>query len=95
MNRVYNFSAGPAVLPVEVLEEAQKELLNYKGAGMSVLEMSHRSKEYEKINSEAEQDIKELLGIGDDYCVLFLAGGGSLQFSMVPMNFLGKDQVAA
>lgn len=95
MNRVYNFSAGPAVLPVEVLEEAQKELLNYKGVGMSVLEMSHRSKEYEKINSEAEQDIKDLLGIGDDYCVLFLAGGGSLQFSMVPMNFLGKDQVAA
>lgn len=95
MNRVYNFSAGPAVLPVEVLEEAQKELLNYKDAGMSVLEMSHRSKEYEKINAEAEQDIKDLLGIGDDYCVLFMGGGGSLQFSMVAMNFLAKDKVAA
>lgn len=95
MSRVYNFSAGPAVLPVEVLKEVQNELLNYKDAGMSILEMSHRSKEYEKINSEAEQDIKDLLGIDDDYCVLFLAGGGSLQFSMVPMNFLGKGQIGA
>lgn len=88
MGRIYNFSAGPAVLPLEVLEEVQKELLDFQGTGMSILEMSHRSPSYERVNAEAEADIKELLGLGDDYCVLFLGGGGSLQFSMVAMNFL-------
>ena len=88
MSRIFNFSAGPAVLPLEVLKEVQEELLDYQGTGMSILEMSHRSPSYEKVNAEAEEDIKELLGLGDDYCVLFLGGGGSLQFSMVALNFL-------
>ena len=88
MGRIYNFSAGPAVLPLEVLKEVQEELLDYQGTGMSILEMSHRSPSYEQVNAEAEADIKELLGLGEDYCVLFLGGGGSLQFSMVAMNFL-------
>ena len=88
MARIYNFSAGPAVLPLEVLKEVQEELLDFQGTGMSILEMSHRSPSYEQVNAEAEADIKELLGLGDDYCVLFLGGGGSLQFSMVAMNFL-------
>ena len=88
MARIYNFSAGPAVLPLEVLKEVQAELLDFQETGMSILEMSHRSPAYEKVNAEAEADIKELLGLGDDYCVLFLGGGGSLQFSMVAMNFL-------
>ena len=88
MERIYNFSAGPAVLPLEVLKEVQNELLDFQETGMSILEMSHRSPSYEKVNAEAEADIKELLGLGDDYCVLFLGGGGSLQFSMIAMNFL-------
>ncbi|KAB2954545.1 3-phosphoserine/phosphohydroxythreonine transaminase [Heliorestis acidaminivorans] len=92
--RIFNFSAGPATLPLSVLEEAQQEFLNYKGSGMSVIEMSHRSKEYEAINAGAEAVIKELLGLGDDYRVLFVQGGASSQFAMIPMNFLGEGQIA-
>ncbi|MCI6011655.1 MAG: 3-phosphoserine/phosphohydroxythreonine transaminase [Firmicutes bacterium] len=86
--RVYNFSAGPSVLPVEVLEKVQKELLNYEGSGQSVMEMSHRSKEYKKIIDEAEANLRELMHIPDNYKVLFVQGGGTLQFAMVPMNLL-------
>lgn len=87
-DRVYNFSAGPCTLPVEVLEEARDDLLNYKGAGMSVMEMSHRSKPYEAIIAAAEADLRQLLGVPDNYKVLFLGGGATLQFSMVPICFL-------
>ncbi|MDK2966665.1 3-phosphoserine/phosphohydroxythreonine transaminase [Lacrimispora sp.] len=86
MSRVYNFSAGPAVLPEEVLKEAAEEMLDYKGTGMSVMEMSHRSKAYETIINEAEADLRDLLAIPDNYKVLFLQGGASQQFAMVPMN---------
>jgi len=94
MERIFNFSAGPATIPLTVLKEAQAELLNYKNSGMSVIEMSHRTKPYEAINVEAEANMKELLGLGDDYRVLFLQGGASLQFSMVPMNFLREGRTA-
>src|SRR5579863_7134869 len=87
-DRVFNLSAGPCTLPVEVLEEARDDLLNYKGAGMSVMEMSHRSKVYEGILAEAEADFRALLGIPENYKVLFLGGGATLQFSMVPICFL-------
>lgn len=93
MGRVYNFSAGPAVLPEEVLKEAASEMLDYKGSGMSVMEMSHRSKVYEGIIKEAEQDLRELMQIPDNYKVLFLQGGASLQFAMIPMNLM-KNKVA-
>ncbi|MBE5922086.1 MAG: 3-phosphoserine/phosphohydroxythreonine transaminase [Lachnospiraceae bacterium] len=93
MSRVYNFSAGPAVLPEEVLKEAADEMLNYKGTGMSVMEMSHRSKAYQQIIDEAEQDLRDLLNIPDNYKVLFLQGGASLQFAMIPMNLM-KNGVA-
>ena len=93
MRRVYNFSAGPAVLPEEVLKEAAAEMLDYKGTGMSVMEMSHRSKAFETIINEAEADIRELMNIPDNYKVLFLQGGANLQFSMVPMNLM-KNKVA-
>ncbi|MBP5225586.1 MAG: 3-phosphoserine/phosphohydroxythreonine transaminase, partial [Lachnospiraceae bacterium] len=93
MGRVYNFSAGPAVLPEEVLKEAAAEMLDYRGCGMSVMEMSHRSKMYQQIIDEAEADIRDLLGIPDNYKVLFMQGGASLQFAMVPMNFM-KNRVA-
>ena len=93
MERVYNFSAGPAVLPVEVLEEAAAEMLNYKGTGMSVMEMSHRSKAYQTIIDEAEQDLRDLMNIPDNYKVLFLQGGASQQFAMIPMNLM-KNGVA-
>ncbi len=86
--RVYNFSAGPAIMPEEVLLEAQKEFFNYKGNGMSVMEMSHRSKAYDQIHTEAEADLRKLLGISDDYAVLFLQGGATMQFSMVPINLM-------
>src|SRR5215813_8076816 len=89
--RIFNFSAGPGVLPVSVLEEAQRDLLNYAGAGMSVLEMSHRSKPFDNIIKTAMADLREVLGIPENYHALFLQGGASLQFSMVPMNFLPKD----
>lgn len=84
--RVFNFSAGPAVLPVSVLEQARDELLNYSGYGMSVLEMSHRSKAFEAIQDKAEAGLRKTMAIPDDYAVLFLQGGASLQFSMVPLN---------
>lgn len=93
MNRVYNFSAGPAILPEEVLLEAKEEMLDYKGSGMSVMEMSHRSKVYDAIIKEAEADLRELMNIPDNYKVLFLQGGASLQFAMVPMNLM-KNKVA-
>ena len=84
--RVFNFNAGPAALPLPVLERIREELLDWRGSGMSVMEMSHRSPEYESINATAEQKLRSLLAIPDDYAVIFLQGGGSLQFSMVPMN---------
>ena len=93
MARVYNFSAGPAVLPEEVLREAAEEMLDYKGTGMSVMEMSHRSKAYETIIKEAEADLRELMEIPDNYKVLFLQGGASQQFAMIPMNLM-KNKVA-
>ena len=93
MSRVYNFSAGPAVLPEEVLQEAAAEMLDYQGTGMSVMEMSHRSKAYQKIIDTAEADLRELLHIPDNYKVLFLQGGAHLQFAMVPMNLM-KNKVA-
>lgn len=93
MGRVYNFSAGPAVLPEEVLKEAAEEMLDYKGTGMSVMEMSHRSKAYETIIQEAESDLRDLLQIPDNYKVLFLQGGASTQFAMIPMNLM-KNKVA-
>jgi phosphoserine aminotransferase len=94
MPGVLNFNAGPAMLPPAVLEQVQAELLDYQGRGMSIMEMSHRSKEYEAINSRAEQTFKRLLGVGDGYRVVFLQGGASTQFSMVPMNFLTRGSSA-
>ena len=88
MSRVYNFSAGPAALPEEVLREAAAEMLDYRGTGMSVMEMSHRSKPYQKIIDEAEEDLRALMGIPENYKVLFLQGGASQQFAMVPMNLM-------
>ncbi|MDR2614486.1 MAG: 3-phosphoserine/phosphohydroxythreonine transaminase [Candidatus Accumulibacter sp.] len=88
MDRVFNFSAGPAALPLDVLQQAQAELPNWHGSGMSVMEMSHRGKEYMSIQAEAEADLRELMGIPAGYKVLFLQGGASLQFAMVPMNLL-------
>jgi phosphoserine aminotransferase len=93
-DRVFNFSAGPATLPVSVLQQAQSEMLNYKGAGMSVMEMSHRSKAFESIIQQAESDLRSLLSIPENYKVLFLQGGASLQFAMVPMNLLPKGKSA-
>lgn len=93
MKRVYNFSAGPAVLPEEVLEEAAREMLDYRGTGMSVMEMSHRSDVFQQITDEAEADLRDLLQIPDNYKVLFLQGGASLQFAMIPMNLM-KNRVA-
>ncbi|MCR4738745.1 MAG: 3-phosphoserine/phosphohydroxythreonine transaminase [Lachnospiraceae bacterium] len=93
MSRVYNFSAGPAVLPEEVLREAADEMLDYRGSGMSVMEMSHRSKTYDAIIKEAEKDLRSLMGIPDNYRVLFLQGGASQQFAMIPMNLM-KNRVA-
>ncbi|MFV0363189.1 MAG: 3-phosphoserine/phosphohydroxythreonine transaminase [Suipraeoptans sp.] len=93
MNRVYNFSAGPAVLPEEVLKEAADEMLDYRGCGMSVMEMSHRSKVYDTIIKEAEADLRELLSIPENYKVVFLQGGASTQFAMIPLNFM-KNGVA-
>ncbi len=93
MSRVYNFSAGPAVLPEEVLLEAQAEMMDYNGTGMSVMEMSHRSKAFDQIIQEAEKDLRELMNIPENYKVLFLQGGASLQFAMIPMNIM-KNKVA-
>ncbi len=88
MSRVYNFSAGPAVLPEEVLKSAQEEFMDYQGSGMSVMEMSHRSKVFASIIEGAEHDLRELMNIPDDYSVLFIQGGASMQFAMVPMNLM-------
>ncbi|HEU4510442.1 MAG TPA: 3-phosphoserine/phosphohydroxythreonine transaminase [Pyrinomonadaceae bacterium] len=89
--RIFNFSAGPAVLPVPVLEEAQRDMLSLPGVGMSVMEISHRSKTFDEIIARAESGLRELLNIPDNYKILFLQGGASLQFSMIPMNFLPAD----
>ena len=93
VSRVYNFSAGPAVLPEEVLKEAAEEMMDYKGSGMSVMEMSHRSQVFDSIIKEAEQDLRDLMNIPDNYRVLFLQGGASQQFAMIPMNLM-KNKVA-
>lgn len=93
MSRVYNFSAGPAVLPEEVLKEAAEEMLDYQGSGMSVMEMSHRSKTYDKIIKDAEADLRDIMNIPDNYKVLFLQGGASQQFAAIPMNLM-KNKVA-
>lgn len=93
MSRVYNFSAGPAVLPEEVLKEVAEEMMDYQGTGMSVMEMSHRSADFQKIIDEAEQDLRDLMKIPDNYKVLFLQGGASQQFAMIPMNLM-KNKVA-
>ena len=94
MNRVFNFSAGPSMLPLEVLEKAQKEFVCYKNTGMSVMEMSHRSKDYEEIIFGAEATLRELMAIPDNYTVLFLQGGGSTQFAMIPLNLMNKNNKA-
>ena len=94
MARVYNFSAGPAVLPEEVLKEAAEEMMDYQGTGMSVMEMSHRSKAFDKIIKDAEQDVRDLLNVPDNYKVLFLQGGASQQFAAVPMNLMKNKKAA-
>jgi phosphoserine aminotransferase len=91
MARVYNFSAGPATLPEQVLQQAQAEMLDWQGSGMSVMEMSHRGKEFMSIATEAEADLRELLAVPDNYKVLFLQGGASSQFAMIPMNLIGRS----
>ena len=91
--RTYNFSAGPAMMPEAVLEEIRDEMMNYRGSGMCVMEMSHRSKVFMQIAAEAEQDLRDLMGIPENYKVLFVQGGGTLQFAMVAMNLL-KDGTA-
>ena len=91
--RTYNFSAGPAMMPEEVLEEIAAEMMNYRGSGMCVMEMSHRSKVFQQIRDEAEADLRTLMGIPDNYKVLFVQGGGTVQFAMVPMNLM-KNGVA-
>ncbi len=94
MSRVFNFSAGPAMLPQAVLEKAQQEILDWRGSGMSVMEMSHRGKEFMSIATQAETDLRDLMGISDDYAVLFLQGGASSQFAAVPLNLLGNKKTA-
>ena len=92
MSRVYNFSAGPAVLPEPVLKEVADEMMDYQGTGMSVMEMSHRSPEFQKIIDDAEQDLRDLMNIPDNYKVLFLQGGASQQFAMIPMNLMRSEE---
>jgi phosphoserine aminotransferase len=94
MKRVMNFNPGPAALPLPVLKEVQEELLDFAGTGMSILEVSHRSKEYDKVHNETQALLRELLGVGESFKVLFLGGGASLQFAMVPMNFLAEGRTA-
>ena len=94
MNRKFNFCAGPAALPEAVLKQAAEELVDYQGAGLSIMEMSHRSSEIVAIATEAESDFRELMGISDDYSVLFLQGGASTQFAAVPLNLLGENRKA-
>ena len=93
MGRIYNFSAGPAMLPEEVLQEAANDMLNYHDSGMSVMEMSHRSKTYQAIIDEAEADLRKLLNIPENYKVLFLQGGATLGFAMIPMNFMFNGKI--
>ena len=92
--RIFNFSAGPAVLPLPVLEEAQRDMVSLPGVGMSVMEISHRSKTFDEIIHGAESGLRDLLGIPDNYHVLFLQGGASLQFAMLPLNFLPAGATA-
>ena len=94
MSRVYNFSAGPAVLPEEVLKQAASEMLDYQGCGMSINEMSHRSKTFDGVIQTAEQDLRELMNIPDNYKVLFLQGGASQQFAAIPMNLMKNKKAA-
>jgi len=94
MDRVYNFSAGPSQLPLEVLQIIQKDLLNYNNTGTSVMEMSHRSADFDNVLASAKTDLKELMGIDDNYEILFLAGGATTQFSMIPMNLLKRNEKA-
>ncbi len=94
MKRAFNFNAGPAALPLDVLKEAQAELLDFNGTGMSVMELSHRSKDYEAVHDQAQEKLRKLLGISENYDVLFVQGGASQQFSMIPMNLLPAGQTA-
>ena len=94
MSRAFNFCAGPATLPEAVLKQAQSEMLDWRGTGMSVMEMSHRSDEFVAIAETAEKDLRELAGISDDYVVLFMQGGASSQFSTIPLNLLGEKTSA-
>ena len=94
MSRVYNFSAGPSMLPLQVLEECAKDMLDYKGSGMSVMEMSHRSPVYDEIIKDAEAKLRQLMNIPDNYKVLFLQGGASTQFAAVPLNLMNKNKKA-
>ena len=91
MNRKYNFGAGPAALPLSVLEEIKSEILNWRDLGLSVLEISHRSDEFQQIANEAVLDFKDLLNISEEYCVLFLHGGATLQNAMIPLNFSSRE----
>ena len=93
MARVFNFSAGPSMLPESVLREAAEEMLDYRGTGMSVMEMSHRSKAFDTIIKEAEQDLRDIMEIPDNYKVLFLQGGASQQFAAIPMNLMGAEKI--
>ena len=95
MSKVHNFSAGPAILPPSAIEASIEALKNFSGTGLSLLEVSHRSKEYEAVVNEATQLVKDILKLNDDYSVIFLQGGASLQFDMIPMNWLGEDETAA
>ena len=92
MDRVFNFSAGPSGLPLEILQQAQADMINYKNCGMSVMEMSHRSEDFEEIIKTAESDLRDLMKIPENYKVMFLQGGGTLQFSMVPLNLLRSSK---
>ena len=94
MSRIFNFNAGPAVLPLEVLEQARDEMVDFKGTGMSIMEHSHRGKDYEAVHNEAIANIKKLLNLDDNHAVMFLQGGASQQFAMVPLNLLGEGQSA-
>ena len=95
MKKVYNFSSGPAILPREAMEAGSRACLEFQDMGMSLLEISHRSKEYEAVVADAIAIVKELLGVPEGYKVMFLQGGASLQFAMIPMNLLGDNEIAA
>lgn len=94
MKRVHNFSAGPATLPLEILQKAQSELVDYQGTGTSIMEKSHRGPEYTKVDAEARERLSRILGLGDDFEIMFLQGGASTQFFSIPFNFLGKNETA-